>query len=845
MSAPLPVAEAIPRVVELRFVVSDWLRRALLAVRGADRDLEAAELALAQGDSPRALRHARALAREVPEMPACRAVAADAAALSGLFDEALAHADALAAAVPPSARIELARGVYARAAGRPDRGEDALRSAASLRGDRDASRMAALLLAEADLDGGAPARALQWLRGLDGAHAVTLRASALLELGRLDEARAEAASLPTPPIEGRHALLFAALSAGPGARQADVLRALFRAYVLDVPGAARALGRHVAAHPEAASLVRPVVAEKGELDAPLFRAAFAAAEGDGEGAKRALTAGARAGDLEAARALAQLAIASADLTLLAEAHAAMEAVGASPPDDERLWVLAAARLSAGEPRAALGALGDAGEGPVAANLRDLAASCLSPADGPIALAAVVAELRDAARALGDDDALLATETLARAAARPPRVAVLGEFNAGKSTLVNALLGAEIAPMSVVPTTAVIHHVRFALDPYARVSLADGGERVVEPRSLAGALSELSASDARVTRVTIGLPFEPLRRAELIDTPGFNAPEAEHAREAERALDEVDVVLWLFDATQLGKASEGDRLRAVVAAGVPMICVANKRDRLAAHDRGVVMRALDAALSEAGASPLAPPALVSARQALAEKLGRAAQTEGDAAALDQTFERGVLSEARSLHERSIRRRASALAATLLEAAAAGAARERRADEEAERAQQAIIAMVRRLDDAQLVQKAVTEAIAPARAALSRDLCAVGQASDDEARAYVEDRAVAHLGRPIATGLTGAARAPVVAAVEAALRGLVAGLSRPAAAAEVPTATLVRATIGAARAALLATVVASPAEPHARRLSLRLAALHRALARQTAGTTRPVLLSPPAT
>lgn len=849
MTRPQRAGDApTPRVVELRFVVSDWLRRALLAVRGADRDLEAAELALAHGDAPRALRHARALARQVPDMPACRAIAADAAAMSGLFEEALAHADALAESVQPSARIELARGVYARATGRRDDGEASLRRAASLRDDRDASRTAALLLAESDLDAGAPARALQWLRGLDGAYAATLRASALLELGRSDEARAEAATLPLPPTDGRHALLFAALAAGSRDVAAhDVRRALFRAYVLDVPGAARALGRHVATHPESAAIVKPVVAEKGELDAPLFRAAFAAADGDADGARRALAAGARAGDLEAARALAQVAIAGLDLGLLGDAHAAMEAAGASPPDGERLWVLAAARLTAGDPRAALGALGDAGDGRVAAHLRDVAAACLAPDDGPIALAAVVAELRDAARALGEDEVLLATEALSRAAERPPRMAVLGEFNAGKSTLVNALLGAEVAPMSVLPMTAVLHHVRYAAEPYARLSLGDGGERVVEPRALAAALAESSAAGGRASRVTIGLPFEPLRRVELIDTPGFNAPEVEHAREAERALDEVDVALWLFDATQLGKASEVSRLRAVVDAGVPFLCVANKRDRLAPGDVCVVEHALVDVLAGVGAAPLAPPVLVSARQALAERLGRADAAPGGARELDETFERGVLQRARTLHERSLRRRAAGLAATLLGAASASAARERDALDAAERQQRAVVAMARRLDDAVTAQKAVAESVAAARAALSKDLCAVGQASDDDARAYVEDRTVAHLGRPIAAGLTGSSSpsAAVVSAVEAALRGLVAGLARPSAAAELPATTLTQATIGAARAALHAAAAAPRAELRAWQLSLRVAALHRALSRQTAGTSPGVLLSPAAT
>lgn len=847
MTAPSASPESsAPRVVELRGGVSDWLRRALLAVRGADRDLEAAELALAHGDSPRALRHARALARQVPEMPACRAIAADAAAMSGLFEEALGHADALAAQVQQSARIELARGVYARAVGRTEAGEESLRRAATLRGDRESSRTAALLLAETDLDNGAPARALQWLRGLDGAYATTLRATALLELGRVDDAEAEARSLAVPPTEGRHALLFAALaSRAPSPPRREVLRALFRAYVLDVPGAARALARHVSGHPDDAPVVRPVVEQKGELDTPLFRAAFAAADGDADGARRALAAGARAGDLEAARALAQLAYGDRDAALLREAHASMEAVGVAPPERERLVVLAAARLAAGEPRAALGALGDAGDGGFAEGLRRAAAALMVPAGAPMVLAAVVGELRDAARALSDDSALLSTEALGRAAERPPRVAILGEFNAGKSTLVNAILGAEIAPTSVLPTTAVIHHVRYAVDPYARLSLSDGAERVVEPRALAGALREVAAGGQRATRVTIGLPFEPLRRVELIDTPGFNAPEAEHAAEAERALDEVDVALWLFDATQLGKASEVSRLRAVASAGVPLLCVANKRDRLAPADVDTVVRALEAALAEASVVPLAPPALLSARQALAEKLGRASPAAGGAADLEAAFEEGLLRDAAALHERSLRRRAATLVASLLREASARADREREARDAADRRQQALLSMARRLDDVASIQKAVGEAVAPARAALSRDLCAVGQASDGDASAYVADRVVAHLARPVAIGLSGASEPPaaVVPAVEAALRGLVAGLARPAAASELPAATLTSATLGAARAALQAASSAPARTPmEASRLVSRLSALHGALTRQTAGTSPAPLLSP---
>ena len=53
--------------------------------------------------------------------------------------------------------------------------------------------------------------------------------------------------------------------------------------------------------------------------------------------------------------------------------------------------------------------------------------------------------------------------------------VLGEFNHGKSTFVNALLGAEILPTGITPTTAAINHVVWAEDAKAKAILHNGEE----------------------------------------------------------------------------------------------------------------------------------------------------------------------------------------------------------------------------------------------------------------------------------------------------------------------------------------------------------------------------------
>src|ERR1700744_202775 len=51
--------------------------------------------------------------------------------------------------------------------------------------------------------------------------------------------------------------------------------------------------------------------------------------------------------------------------------------------------------------------------------------------------------------------------------------VVGEFNHGKTTFVNALLGEAVLPTGVTPTTAAIHHLRFAEVPEATIVSANG------------------------------------------------------------------------------------------------------------------------------------------------------------------------------------------------------------------------------------------------------------------------------------------------------------------------------------------------------------------------------------
>ena len=107
--------------------------------------------------------------------------------------------------------------------------------------------------------------------------------------------------------------------------------------------------------------------------------------------------------------------------------------------------------------------------------------------------------------------------------------VLGEFNHGKSTFVNALLGAEVLPTGITPTTAAINHVVWADQPRARAVLVAGGEAKLDPKKLQEWVTVEGKHAAEVKYVEVGYPASILE-----DKSRWSHPRGErHQRAARR------------------------------------------------------------------------------------------------------------------------------------------------------------------------------------------------------------------------------------------------------------------------------------------------------------------------
>lgn len=134
--------------------------------------------------------------------------------------------------------------------------------------------------------------------------------------------------------------------------------------------------------------------------------------------------------------------------------------------------------------------------------------------------------------------------------------VLGEFNHGKSTFVNALLGEALLPVGITPTTATINHIIFGEQPSARAVLRDGGTQEIDPQQLADYVTLDGEHSEGIRYVELSYPAEILRdKVTLVDTPGVNDINEARAEITYSYIPRADAVLFLLDSTQVLKRSE--------------------------------------------------------------------------------------------------------------------------------------------------------------------------------------------------------------------------------------------------------------------------------------------------
>lgn len=133
-----------------------------------------------------------------------------------------------------------------------------------------------------------------------------------------------------------------------------------------------------------------------------------------------------------------------------------------------------------------------------------------------------------------------------------RVAVVGEFKRGKSSLINALLGTEILPTDILPATAAVNRIVYSPVQKIVIHYKDGTSEETTTDELHNYATKLDAEKektaSKIKEIVVNYPSHFCRNhIELLDTPGFNDDEAMTETTIE-ALDKIDTALVVISAT---------------------------------------------------------------------------------------------------------------------------------------------------------------------------------------------------------------------------------------------------------------------------------------------------------
>ena len=197
--------------------------------------------------------------------------------------------------------------------------------------------------------------------------------------------------------------------------------------------------------------------------------------------------------------------------------------------------------------------------------------------------------------------------------------VVGEFNHGKSSFVNALLGEEALPVGVTPTTATIHHLRYADTPEATVVYSSGKRERLPFGDVRSFAVGGGRAGEEVDFVEVGYPAALLKeRILLVDTPGVNDLSLQRADITYSYIPRADAVLFLLDAGQILKESERVFLqeKLLKASRDKIVFVIAKWDILNADERSEALAYAKDQLAKLVKSPVVFP--VSAESSLAGK-----------------------------------------------------------------------------------------------------------------------------------------------------------------------------------------------------------------------------------
>ncbi|KEO84681.1 dynamin family protein [Tumebacillus flagellatus] len=158
------------------------------------------------------------------------------------------------------------------------------------------------------------------------------------------------------------------------------------------------------------------------------------------------------------------------------------------------------------------------------------------------------------------------------------IAFCGHFSAGKSTMINTLLGADILPSSPIPTSANVVKIRGG-ESFARAYLTDGDYLEFDVAKDLEKIKNYAVDGTTVESIEIAHPSDLLApNLSVMDTPGIDSTDDAHKVATESALHLADVVIYVMDYNHVQSELNFSFTKTLKDRGKPVYLVVNQIDK---------------------------------------------------------------------------------------------------------------------------------------------------------------------------------------------------------------------------------------------------------------------------
>ncbi|PPA71220.1 dynamin family protein [Jeotgalibacillus proteolyticus] len=159
------------------------------------------------------------------------------------------------------------------------------------------------------------------------------------------------------------------------------------------------------------------------------------------------------------------------------------------------------------------------------------------------------------------------------------VAFCGHFSAGKSAMINALMGENLLPSSPIPTSANLVAIHAGEDKNIRITMSDDKRIELLPPLNVSVVNQLGKNGAKVKRIDIYRSDSLLPSGvTVMDTPGIDSVDDAHKQSTESAIHSADLLFYVMDYNHVQSQMNFEWIRHMRKHHRPVHAIINQIDK---------------------------------------------------------------------------------------------------------------------------------------------------------------------------------------------------------------------------------------------------------------------------